>query len=179
MPRGQYVATRLVALSAVVFCLSVAGHTAASGMVPSLTGLCLALILSTGLSVASLAKPRSWAWLLLFIAGAQALIHVVLVISGSGHRPPMGGVVPLLPSAQMVVAHASVTIVVAGTLATGERVLLAWARLLAAALGPRFVALAPVAGSTPPVLDRDRWSPSIRLVVSGVARRGPPQLRSV
>ena len=87
MPKRQFAATRVAALSLVVFALSTSGHAAESAVLPSTLGLALTLVLSIGLTSAAVARPRSIVWLLLYLAGAQAVIHVVLVVSASSHHP--------------------------------------------------------------------------------------------
>ncbi|MBK9740567.1 MAG: hypothetical protein IPO93_13910 [Actinobacteria bacterium] len=179
MPKRQFAATRVAALSLVVFALSTSGHAAESAVLPSTLGLALTLVLSIGLTSAAVARPRSIVWLLLYLAGAQAVIHVVLVVSASSHHPTSMTVAPLLPSGMMVAAHLAVSVVAAAVLAFGERTLVAWARLLAVAIGARIIACLRLAQASAAIVAGDSVVVTLRHASWGVARRGPPALASM
>lgn len=171
---GDFAVTRAAVLTVVVMSLSLAGHAAASADLPSALGVLLAFALSAGLTVSAIAKPRSWAWLVGYLLGAQALIHVVLVVSGTGHHAGTAAMVPLVPSASMALAHVTASLLAACVLAGGERTVRSWKALLSAALG--IVAAPGLAVDQPTaiVVDRDRWVAASWDAGAGTSRRGPP-----
>ena len=174
MRHGDFAVTRCVALSLVVLSLSLAGHAAGTAVLPSTLGVFLALVLSIGLTTLAIARPRSWAWLAGYLLAAQALIHVVLVISGSGHHAASAAMTPLVPSASMVGGHVAASVVAATVLASGERALRSWAALLSAALDVVFVAVRAVDDRPRTFTDRGRWVVRSRDADTGPSRRGPP-----
>jgi hypothetical protein len=179
MPKRHFAVTRSVALSLVVFSLSVAGHSAAAADLPNAMGLGLALALSACLTTAIIARRRTWVWLVGYLLGAQALIHVVLVMSTTGHHPSGMGLMPLVPGPSMLAGHAIASVIAAVVLARGEVVLASWASLASTALKPLFVAARPVGEAPALVLVPPAWASKLRDLDWDLARRGPPMRASV
>lgn len=174
MRHGDFAVTRCAAVSLVVLSLSLAGHAAGGAELPSTIGVLLALVLSVGLTSPVIARPRSWAWLAVYLLAAQALIHVVLVISGSGHHGAPEAMTPLVPSASMVGGHLAASVLAATVLASGERALRSWVALLSAALDVFFVAALAVEDRPRTFIDRGRRVMRSSGADTGASRRGPP-----
>jgi hypothetical protein len=172
LPNAPFARVRQVVLASVIVFLTLAGHAAASGALPAIGGLLLAVLISSGLTLVAIARTRSWSWLFAFLLGSQVLLHGVLVVS-SGHVH--GASSPLLPTAWMGVAHVVAAGLAAAALARGEAVLTSWAALLSASLGFTVAALDPVGA---PVCSRtrvDSWFPITSDGEGAASRRGPPR----
>lgn len=168
-----FVWTRRLVLAVVVVVLSLAGHAAGSPMLPDAAGVLFAVVLATALTV-SVGRGPSPARLFAFLLGAQALLHVVFVLS-SDCVPGVTHSMGLIPSTTSVVGHVVASALAVVVLRYGDQVLDGWAALLAAAFGvPRHV-LVPIPSPAPApvsIWDADDHGASGHLVVQ--ARRGPP-----
>jgi hypothetical protein len=167
--------TRRIALACAVVSLTLAGHSAAGGMLPSAAGLFMAVVLASAVTLAVTVRRRTWAWLITFLVSTQLLIHAVLVAS-SAHPHATGGAPSLLPSGWMAFAHVLVSAIVAFALQRGDEVLDAWASLLAASFGTRLVALGPVGSVDRSSGASDVWWSVASDRVWDASRRGPPSV---
>lgn len=156
----------------VVF-LSLAGHAAGRGAVPSAGGILLAVILASGLTFAVTRQRHSFQWLLAFLLMAQLLIHAVLVVSHT-HAMAGDGAMPLVPTGSTAVAHVVASVVAAIVLAYGEVIVAGWIRLCSTALAIWVTRTAPPVEGARPVEGREPWSVIDADHVWDVARRGPP-----
>jgi len=174
-PSAAFVVTRRIALAITIAVLTVSGHSAASGMLPSTAGLVLTVLIAASLTLAATSSRRSWAWLVAFLLGSQLLLHAVLVVS-SGHAHMVNGPAPLVPTGWMALAHVVVTFVAAGLLVHGAAILDCWVALLTATLGVRMADLGPISSYTPVVRSVHRWWSIACERVWDSSRRGPPAL---
>ncbi len=117
-------AARAVAVAAAILLGSAAGHAAGGGHVADPLGLLLAAVLAGAIGVAVWERRRRLIVLFATIVGAQALIHVVLLVSG-GHHPSSSG----SPSAlRMTGCHLAASTVLTALLATVDGVVDRWGR---------------------------------------------------
>ena len=150
--------------------LTAAGHTAAGGAAPDAVGLAAVLVLALGLTVATSARPPRPLRLLAFLLGGQALLHVVLTMTGAhGHAASAGG-----PStAAMLGAHLAAGLVATVVLLHADDLIDRWQTLLLTALGV-VPAGAPTIASSRPVEVAQAPSGSLDALLHQVVRRGPP-----
>ena len=173
-----FAATRRVVLAVVVASLTLAGHAAGQGTLPGTVGIGLAVLIATGLAFTAASRPRSWLWLLLFLLGAQVLIHAVLMVA-MPHAHASAGSASLVPTGSAAVAHGVASVVAAVVLARGDAVLQSWTSLLVTRLGVDV----PVESAPRPPVTGDPMGPQWHPVTSehrwDVARRGPPAIACV
>lgn len=173
-PAARFAGTRRIVLTTVVVALTLAGHSAAEGALPSAWGLALAVLIAAALTLIAIAKTRSWAWLFAFLLGSQVLLHAILVVT-AGHSHATGGSSLLVLTGWMAIAHVVVAALAAAVLAFGEMTVSAWARLLSATLGMRFAGLGPVNERTIVHSLRTRWFTITSDLAWDATRRGPPR----
>lgn len=161
--------SRALPLAGILLILTLAGHTAAAGMLPALGAVIIAAAPALALTLAVGGRRRSLAWLTVYLLLGQVLLHVVLS-AASGHAHA------LLPSGSMVLAHVIASVLAAIAFCQGEQLAARWAAYLGQALGapalplPSFRPLlvpAPVGPADPAVGS---------VLTHHVARRGPPAL---
>ena len=163
-------------------------HTLAGGGAPSPAMLAAVGILASPFAVALIGR-RLTAWRLgAAVLASQALFHVAFAVTAGadpsaaagihGHHLAtlggggLGGV--LLPDAPMLAGHALAALVTTLALHSGERMLRALGRGIRSLL-VRARALAPLPTVPRFVAPRTQTiTPAIRVVLSGLSRRGPP-----
>lgn len=164
---------RAIAGSVVVALLALAGHSSASGQLPSLLPSLAVVAIGAGLACGFARTARSVMAIAVFLAAMQALAHVVLWAS-TGHGDHHGGT--LLPSPAMLCAHALAVIVGAWLLTRLEAVAQGWLALWAAMLGFRREATVPPDSSRHDRAPIDVLAFTSRDIEHDVTRRGPPHL---
>ena len=156
-----------------VVTLSLAGHAAAGGTLPSVLGFAVAVVLAGGLSMLVRAG-MSAARMLVLLLGAQALLHTIFIIS-SDCAMPSGHVMGLVPSTSMILGHVVASVLAVAVLRHGDEVLTAWTALLTAAFGAPALALPSIPGprtASVPAWDAHEFGADAPLL--DIARRGPP-----
>ena len=150
--------------------LTVAGHTGAGGAAPDAVGLAAVMVLALGLTVATSARPPRPLRLLGFLLGGQALLHVVLTMSGThGHTASIAG-----PStAAMIGAHVAAGLVATVVLLHADDLIDRWQTLLLTALGV-VPAEPPTIAAARPVEVAHASARSLDALLHQVVRRGPP-----
>ena len=161
-------------MSAALAVLTIAGHTAGDGSLPTPIGLVLVSCFAFALAFAVSDRRRSFPWLLGYLLAAQVLLHVLLTFAAShGHA---GSSVPMTG---MVAGHAVGGLAAALVLAYADDLIACWAMLLAHVLGTPPVTEALPSGSpcalrvAPPAVATRH---SLR---HHVERRGPPALAAM
>ncbi len=155
--------------SAALTVLTLGGHTAGAGTLPSPAGLVLVCSVSFALTYAVSDRRRGLIWLLAYLLGSQALLHVLLSFT-AGHQHGSA----LLPPPAMLAGHALAAFVATFLLAHADGLLERWLLLLSHALG------APRLGNGPgraPANVRARHRARAELLCAllhHVERRGPP-----
>lgn len=156
-------------LAALLLILTLSGHTAAAGMLPSLAAVVIAAAPAVALTLAVSDRRRSFAWLAAYLLLGQLLLHVVLS-AAAGHAHA------LIPEPGMVLAHAIAGILAAAVFARGEQLAARWTAYLGQALGTP----AMLVPSFDPLLVAAPAGPVEHavgaLLTHHVARRGPPAL---
>jgi hypothetical protein len=161
--------SRSLCLATTLLILTLAGHSAASGALPSAAACLITAAPALALTLAVSARRRSMAWLTGYLLLGELLLHLVLS-AASGHAHA------LLPSPVMLAAHTVASIVAAAVFAQGEQLAARWTAYLGQALGipslrlpalPIHLAPAPAG-----VVDHAAGL----LLAHHVARRGPPAL---
>lgn len=168
-----FASTRQAALALVVASLTLAGHAAGQGALPGPVGVGLAVLIASGLAYTAASRARSWLWLLLFLLGAQVLVHAVLIVA-MPHAHGTAGGVSLLPTGSAAVAHALASVIAAVVLARGDSVLQSWTRLLVSRLGVTVPAPTGPVRAAARISARPRWTPMTSERRWDAARRGPP-----
>lgn len=168
-----FVWTRRLAVALAVVMLSLLGHAAADGAMPSPVGLLLAVLVGLGLASGTRAR-MPLAQLTAVVLGGQALMHLLFAVSGDC-GPHGSGSAGLVPSGSMLAGHLVASIAVIGLLRHGDRVLLAWTTLLTSALGVLVEdsCLVPCAAGSCPG-DEPSHVRLARLAHAPLSRRGPP-----
>lgn len=159
--------------------LGLAGHSAGSGTVPSFapTAVIIAVsLVAAHLGRTSLGTPARMAG---YLVGMQVLAHVVLWTSGSHAGTHAAHGSSLLPSGQMLAAHALATLVAIAAVTRLDDVCGQWIALWNAVLGraPREVTCVPTS-----VQVRHCTAPeghAHRGHLSAMPLRGPPRLSLV
>lgn len=155
--------------SAALTVLTLGGHAAGAGTVPSAVGLAMACGVSFALTYAVSDRRRGRIWLLAYLLGGQVLLHTLLSFTADHQH---GGA--QLPSPAMLAGHALAAIVATLLLAHADDLLERWLLLLSHALG------APRLGEGPdraPADARPRHRARAGLLCAllhHVERRGPP-----
>ena len=170
---APFAITRRVVLAVVVASLTLGGHAAGQGALPGPVGVGLAVLLASGLAFTAASRPRSWLWLLLFLLGAQVLIHAVLMVAVP-HAHAAAGSVSLVPTGSAAAAHGMASLIAAVVLSRGDAILESWTRLLIARLGvivPVATQPVPAAAHLPSIR---QWTPVASEYRWDAARRGPP-----
>lgn len=72
--------------ASVVAILGLAGHSLADGSMPGGATIALVFGVSLALSVPAVSKRRSVLWAFLYLLGAQALVHFVMIFAHTSHR---------------------------------------------------------------------------------------------
>jgi len=173
---GERRLLRGTVLGIAILGITVAGHAAGGGHLPSI-GYYLALLpLIIALAVAASGRRRGPLALLGLAVGLQALMHVLLLILGAHATAHAAGgsAISLLPSASMLAVHAGAAVVVAIALARGDALLdrwiAFWSTFGARCLDVRQPLVAPrVAMATTSHVIAPRTA-----LAGAIARRGPP-----
>ena len=151
--------------------LTLAGHTAGSGSLPSPLGLAIVTALAFGLAYATASRRLAPLQLLAFLLGAQLLLHLVLT-TASGH---MNGSTAGPGTAAMIAGHVAAAVVAAVLLDQSDQLIDRWASFWATALGAAplvsSVAQEPCRLVCPPVVPHLVHSEHLQ---HDVVRRGPP-----
>lgn len=157
------------ATSAAILLITVAGHAAGEGSLPGPAGLAAAGAFAFALTYAVSDRRRGLGWLMAYVLGAQALLHVLLQFaSGHAHGASM------VPSPGMVAGHVIAAFAASLALAYGADLYDRWVAFLAHALGPRPLVIRRIGG---PATARSRTPLThARLAVlrHHLERRGPP-----
>ena len=161
--------SRTAPLAALLLILTLAGHTAAAGMLPSLAAVAIAAAPAIALTLAVSDRRRSFAWLAAYLLLGQLLLHVVLS-AASGH------VHALIPQPGMVLAHAIAGTLAAAAFAHGEQIAARWMAYLGQALGTPALLLPSVDPLLVPAPAGPIEHAVGAILAHHVARRGPPAL---
>lgn len=157
-------------LGTAILAVTLAGHAAGGGHLPSL-GYYLALLpLAVMLSLAATARRRSLVTLIALTIGLQALLHVLMVVIGAHGTHG----VRMLPSALMLAVHLGAAIVVGWSLAHGDTLIdrwLAFWQAFAASFLDLWQPRIAVAAFPAPVPGASITRPALR---DAIIRRGPP-----
>lgn len=154
------------AFGAVVWLLTLLGHSAGGGALPDLTGLSVAMVLALALGVAVAGRRRGLPALLALLVAGQVLLHLVLSVTAHAH----GGSLNLT----MLVSHLGAAVLAALVIDRGEDLVARWAAYLAQAIG--VVELVPARPTVLPsraiaTSSADRHTVALE---HHVVRRGPP-----
>jgi len=76
---------RTLTFASVIALLGLAGHSLADGSLPGGATIALVFGVSLALSVPAVSKRRSVFWAFLYLLGAQALLHVLMSFTHTGH----------------------------------------------------------------------------------------------
>lgn len=160
--------TALVAVALAV--VTAAAHTAGGGAVDLLSAavvLALSVALASGVAARRLSTTR----LIAAVLGAQAVLHLVMTVSGShAHHTGHGSAAP------MVLAHVLAAIATAFIVVRADSVVAAWARLVDTALGTTLT-LPPVpAAHGTPIRGDSPDLTVLHALLHRVERRGPPRV---
>jgi peptidoglycan/LPS O-acetylase OafA/YrhL len=125
---GQARALRGLVLGAIVLLLTAVAHNSGDHAAPPVgtTALLWLLPLTVMLSVLAADRRRDRAWLVAYLLGMQALLHVLLVVS-AGHASHGGS---MLPPWSMIVMHVVAAASAAVLIAHADALLHAWLRFL-------------------------------------------------
>ena len=162
--------TRRVVVSSVVVVLSLAGHAAGSNTLPSAAGLGLALAIAFAFT-ASVRSGLSPIRLLAVLVAAQALLHVLFVLSSNC----VPGSMILIPSTTTVAGHLLASVVAVLVLRHGDLVLSSWTALLSAVFAAPALTLPGIPSTSvlpTPVWDARAHGADTHL--RSRVRRGPP-----
>ena len=170
---GGFIWTRRIVVSTVIVLLSLVGHSIGSAMLPSVAGFCMAVVLTVALTL-TVRPGTSPVRLFGLLLGAQALLHVIFVVS-SDSMPMDGRAASLVPSGATVIGHVAASALAVAVLRYGDQVLDGWTALLTSAFGAPVLALpaipeAPLMGVGS--WDADAFSADSHL--TSQVRRGPP-----
>lgn len=162
-------ALRGTALGAVVFVLTLLGHTAGGAALPSLGGTLMATVLAVALGMAVAGRRRSLPTLIVLLIVGQFLMHLVLSVTTHAHTGT---------TVAMLAGHLVAAMLAAAVVDRGEQAAARWLAYLAQAIGG--LELVPVeparlAPSRTRAIPVDRGNTSI---AHHVVRRGPPVLRA-
>ena len=158
---------RRVALAGVLLLVTVLGHSAAAGSLPTMTGLLGAAAVSAALAFAVADRRRSAPWLFGYLLAGQVLLHVVM--SAMGHHA-----FALIPDTQMLAAHIAAAGVAAVLFAKSEELAMRWMAAARRILGAPALVLPEVqAEASVPVLQAPvSWRDA--LCLSAASGRAPP-----
>lgn len=169
-PRPQ--ASRLPRTVVIAFVLSVltlAGHTAADGVLPSTLGLLFVSAVVVALTVAISDRKRNIVWLTGYLLGVQVLSHVLLTFTSTHHHHST-----VWMTVPMVLGHLVAALLGASVIAFGVNTIDGWVRYLATSLFigiPLPVVRPAVAAFTGP---QDQTLTNVRFLHHQLIRRGPP-----
>ncbi len=167
-------ASRAALVSLAVVVMTLAGHSAASAALPGGPGVLVAIALGVGLTIAVTERRLTLGWLLAYLIGMQALLHVVLAVAGHDGSPTAPAHSSLLPSGPMAGAHLVAALAAAVVLVEADRIIERWATLIGHALGTtRLYVPRPRPRTTRPVAPMALGTMLVALR-HAVARRGPP-----
>lgn len=161
---------RLGLSAAALAILSLAAHSGASGSLPGLAGLVVALLAALALAHGISARPLRLASVAAWLAGSQVLLHLLLAVTG-GH----GAHGSLLPSGAMLAGHALAAGGAALVLVRAEALIAAWLGLARYLLGTRFMPVMVVPALVRAVPTSNPAADSLASLAHHVARRGPPR----
>ncbi|MFA7323436.1 MAG: hypothetical protein WC005_03670 [Candidatus Nanopelagicales bacterium] len=150
--------------------LTAAAHITASGTAPSAASFVVLAPVAIGLSSVALERRRGYVWLAVFAVGIQALLHVLLSVTGA-HAAMHSS---LLPSPGMTLTHIGAAITTALVLAHADVLLHRWIALARTLL---FTGISFEAQPLAPVHTLAYDDPNAHYLHDldhAVSRRGPP-----
>ena len=160
---------RTVVIAFVLLVLTLAGHTAADGALPSTFGLLIVSAIVVALTAAISDRRRNFVWLTAYLFGVQVLGHVLLTFTTTHHHH--SNVWMTLP---MVIGHLVAAMLGAGAIAFGTSTIDSWIRYLATSLFIG-VSLPVVRPAIVTITDNNFQTPSsTRFLHHQLIRRGPP-----
>jgi peptidoglycan/LPS O-acetylase OafA/YrhL len=171
---GQARALRGLVLGAIVLLLTAVAHNSGDHAAPPVgtTALLWLLPLTVMLSVLAADRRRDRAWLVAYLLGMQALLHVLLVVS-AGHASHGGS---MLPPWSMIVMHVVAAASAAVLIAHADALLHAWLRFLYSLTRDYRPTLParPTPPRAPTALAPAPGHPSGKVLGLTPLRRGPP-----
>ena len=158
-------ALRGTVLGAMVFLLTLLGHTAGGGSLPGLTGGVVTMVLALALGMAVAGRRRGLPALIALLILGQALMHLVLSVTTHAHAET---------TSAMLVGHLVAAVLAAAVVDRGEQIAARWLAYLAQAIGGLDVVLVQPARLAPARSRAIRVDRSGACIVHHVVRRGPP-----
>lgn len=158
-------------LGTALLVLTLAGHTAASTL-PTTPAIAITAVPAFAIAWAIGDRRRSLPLLICTLLAAQALLHTVLSLVGSGGHAEHG--LHLVPTTQMLTFHVVAGIVAALVFAYGETCAARWLTYFGHVLGAPVLPTTAVASINAPIGTAPDLSRTQRALAHHVVRRGPP-----
>lgn len=170
--------TRALSFSVIAVVLALAGHSAASGLLPGLLPSIAIIVVAAAAALGFTRHSRGIAGTAAFLVALQAISHVTLWATAHHGHDDTAHASALLPSPMMVAAHVAAALIAAWLLTRMDAVACSWVALWSAVLGAVHITLeVPEVASG--IASREATHAIEFRHQHAVVRRGPPGFRAV